>query len=173
METLECIKTRRSIRSFVPKDIPESIIREILTAGIHAPSSGNIQNWEFIVVRDRKTKKLLSESALHQKFIEEAGVVIVVCSDWKRVERAYGRRGRELYSVQNTAAAIQNILLAAWDLGLGTCWIGAFDEEDVKKILKIPKDIKPVAIIPVGYPENVENKPERKSLEKVLHKEKW
>ena len=94
----------------------------------------------------------MAEAALDQSFIEEVPVVIVVCANEDRSSQGYGTRGKTLYCIQDTAAAIQNIHLAAYSLGLGTCWIGAFREEEASAILKVPHGIRPIAIIPVGYP---------------------
>ncbi|NIP67456.1 nitroreductase family protein, partial [Candidatus Bathyarchaeota archaeon] len=97
-------------------------------------------------------KRSLSQAALNQTFIEEAPVVIVVCVDKDRSGWRYGRRGTDLYCLQDTAAATQNLLLAAHALGFGACWVGAFREEKVKEILKTPDRVRPVAIVPVGHP---------------------
>jgi len=171
METLKCIKTRRSVRNFKEKPVPEETLKRIIEAGTYAPSAGNTQDWVFVVVRDSETKRLLSSAALNQWFIAKAPVVIVVCSDLEKISRRYGERGKSLYSIQDTAAAIQNMLLAAWDLGLGTCWVGAFDEERIKEILGLPAGVRPVAIIPAGYPKEVPEKTERQEPE--IHYEKW
>jgi nitroreductase len=152
MEVFECIKTRRSVRSYEKKDVPNELIGQIIFAGIQAPSAGNMQPWEFIVVKDEKTKKELSFAALRQNHVEEAPVVIVVCANPEKSGDRYGDRGRNLYCIQDTAAAIENMLLTANSLGLGTCWIGAFDEGKIKTILNIPERIKAVAIITLGFP---------------------
>ena len=152
MDLFEAIKTRRSIRAFTREEISDREIEKILDAARWAPSAGNIQPWIFVVVKDPGTKRRLSEAALSQFFIEEAPVVIVVCADQERSRRGYGSRGADLYCIQDTAAATQNILLAAHALGLGACWVGAFNEEEVKLILRIPRGIRPVAIVPIGHP---------------------
>ena len=105
-----------------------------------------------MVVSTQKTKQAISNAAFGQKNLQEASVVIVVCADEKRAEESYGARGRTLYCLQDTAAAIENILLTACSMGLGTCWIGAFKEEEIRKVINAPKDMRPVALIPVGYP---------------------
>ena len=173
MNTIECIKTRSSIRKFSGEKIPEKTIRAIIEAATHAPSSGNVQDWEFIVVQNPETRKKLAEAAYNQNFINEAPVVIVVCTDIERIKSSYGERGISLYSIQNTAAAIQNLLLASNEYGLGTCWVGAFNERLVKDILILPTKIRPVAIIPVGYPAEMPRKTPRRKLEEVLHWERW
>lgn len=173
MDVLEAIKGRRSIRAFQETDISQETVEKLIEAARWAPSAGNIQPWEFIIVRNPKTKRSLAEAALGQSFIEEAPVVIVVCADEERSARGYGTRGRTLYCIQDTAAAIQNIHLAAYALGLGTCWVGAFREDEARKILEIPEGIRPVAIIPVGYPAESPLPRSRRSLKQIIHYEKF
>lgn len=172
METIECIKNRRSVRKFKKKNIEKEKLIKILESAINAPSSGNLQNWEFIVIRNDETKKLLAKAALNQNFIAEANVVIVACSNDEKIS-FYGRRGKELYAIQNVSAAIQNILLAANDLGIGSCWIGAFNEKEIKKILEIPENVRPLAIIPLGYPAEIPEKPPRRAISQVVFEEKY
>jgi nitroreductase len=104
-------------------------------------------------------------------FIEAAPVVIVVCADERRCSRRYGARRKNLFCIQDTAAAVQNILLAAYAMGLGTCWVGAFDEEVVKGALKVPDDVRPVALIPVGYAAGASEMRRRRPVSEVMHKE--
>ena len=173
MDVFEAIKGRRSIRAFKNLDIPEETIERLIDAARWAPSAGNIQPWEFIIVRNPETKRKLAEAALNQTFIEEAPVVIVVCADHERSSRGYGSRGATLYCIQDTAAAIQNIHLAATALKLGTCWIGAFREEPVKKTLGIPDGLRPVAIIPVGHPAEQPRPRPRRPLSEIIHYERF
>lgn len=140
----------------------------MLDAGRWAPSAGNIQPWIFIVIQRDELKRDLSEAALGQMFVLEAPFVIVVCADILRSARRYGRRGVELYSIQDTAAATQNMLLAAHSLGLGACWIGAFDENEVRGVLELPQEIRPVALIPLGFPKSYPQAPQRRSLEEFV-----
>lgn len=172
METIECIKTRKSVRKFKKKDIEKEKLIKILEAAINAPSSGNLQNWEFIIVRDEENKKHVAKAALNQNFIADASVVIIACSNNDKII-FYGKRGRDLYAIENVSAAIQNILLAANDLGIGSCWVGAFDEKELKKILEIPENVRPLAIIPLGYPDENPEKPVRRSLSQVVFEEKY
>jgi len=166
MDILTIIKSRRSIREFKNDDIPDEAIIKILEAGVWAPSEGNLQPWKFYVVKDKKKKVQLARAALEQFFISDAPVAIVVCADLKATS-PYGARGTQLYCLQSTAAAIQNMLLTAHSLGFGTCWVGAFDEEQVSKILDLPPELRPVAIIPVGYPAESPAPPSRKKVSKV------
>ena len=170
---LEAIKNRRSIRAFKNEDISSETVEKLIDAARWAPSAGNIQPWEFIIVKNSEVKRRLAEAALNQKFVEEAPIVIVVCADESRSFKGYGLRGKSLYCIQDTAAAIQNIHLAACSLGLATCWVGAFKEEDVRKILDVPDGVRPVALVPVGYPAEKPSPPPRRPLSQIIHYEKF
>ena len=171
MDVLKAIEGRRSIRVFKRDEVSPEIVHKLLDAATCAPSAGNIQPWEFVIIRDAKVKQKLASAALDQTFIEEAPVVIVVCADEAQSSLGYGSRGVTLYCLQDTAAAIQNILLAAHALGLSTCWIGAFQEELVKRALNTPQNIRPVAIIPIGHAAERPRAPPRKSLKEIIHHE--
>ena len=171
MDVLEAIKGRRSIRAFKNQDVPAEIVEKLIEAARRAPSAGNIQPWEFVVVRKPEIKRRLVEAALDQTFIEEAPVVIAVCANEGRSSLGYGVRGKTLYCIQDTAAAIQNILLAAYSLGLGTCWIGAFREERARETLKTPHGVRPIAIIPVGYPAEAPPPPGRRPISQIVRYE--
>jgi len=171
MNVLDAIKGRRSIRAFKDENVSDEVVEKLIEAAKWAPSAGNIQPWEFIIVRKPEIKRRLAEAALDQHFIEEAPVVIVVCADEVRSSEGYGLRGKTLYCIQDTAAAIQNIHLAAYSLGLGTCWVGAFREEEARKILKIPYGIRPVAIIPVGYSAEAPSPRSRRPIRQIIHYE--
>lgn len=173
MDVFEAIKGRRSIRAFQNRDVPPETVDRLIDAARWAPSAGNIQPWEFIIVRKPETKRRLAEAALEQTFIEEAPVVIVVCADENRSSQGYGIRGKTLYCLQDTAAAIQNIHLAAYALGLGSCWVGAFREDEAKKILKTPDGVRPVAIIPVGYPAEKPQPRNRRPINQITHYESF
>ncbi len=175
MDVFESIVTRRSVRSYEKKDVPNELIGQMLEAGVRAPSAGNVQPWEFIVVKDIEIKKQLALAALKQRHVEEAPVVIVVCVDPEKTADKFGERGKSLYCIQDTAAAIENMLLTAHSLGLGTCWIGSFEDDEVKKILSIPQKLKPVALISVGFPREYEKpiKPSRIPFENITSIDKY
>jgi len=173
MDILEAIKGRRSVRAFTDKPVPDEDIMTILDAARQAPSAGNLQPWEFIVVKDAEIKKGLAQAALDQASIEEVSVVIVVCADKSRSSSRYGSRGSTLYCIQDTAAAIQNLHLAAHALGLGTCWVGAFNETEARKLLNAPLNVRPVAIIPVGYPAEKPKPRPRRPLTEIVHRERF
>jgi nitroreductase len=173
METLDCIKGRRSIREFTSARVEKEKLITILECARWAPSSGNIQDWAFVVVEEEARKVQIAEAALGQYWMARASVIIVVCSRLERARMSYGKRGEELYTLQNTAAATQNILLACHDLGLAACWVGAFDEGAIRRILKIPDEARPVALIPIGYPGEKPPAPGRLGLDRVVFLEEY
>jgi len=152
MDIFEAIKKRRSVRSFKKQQIPDEIIEKILDSGKRAPSAGNVHPEIFILIREQEVKDKIANAALNQHFISDAPVVIVACADVEKSERSYGSRGRNLYCIQDTAAAIENMLLSATALGVGSCWVGAFNESKISEILKLPENVRPLAVIPLGYP---------------------
>jgi len=171
LDVLEAIKERRSIRAFTDEKVSEKDVERLIDAARWAPSAGNTQPLELVVVKDKEMKRKLSEAALNQTFIQKAPVVIVVCADLNRSSRGYGSRGERLYSLQDTAAATENILLAAQELGLATCWVGAFRDKEVAKAVKAPKNMKPVAIVPVGHPAERPLAPQKRSVNEIVHYE--
>jgi len=169
MDVFEAIARRRSVRQFAAeKPVDEEAVRRILEAGIAAPSAGNGQSWRFVVVRDPEVKHRLAYEAGHQRFIDQAPVAIVVCADLDAAEKGYGERGRETYALQDTAAAIENMLLAICDMGLGSCWVGAFSEAVASEILGLAGNVRPLAILPVGFPAEPSLRvPPRRRVEEV------
>lgn len=172
MELIEAIKTRRSVRGFTNKPINDDTIKHIIEMGNLAPSAGNLQPRDFVVVKDENIKKQLAQAALNQNFIIQAPVVIVVCANMKRVT-PYGNRGYELYCLQDTAASIQNMLLAVVDQGLSSCWVGAFNENEVVDALDLPSYVRPVAILPIGYSDTQAGSSSKIPIEDLIRYEKW
>ena len=172
-DILDLIKSRRNIKHFIPKFVSWDSIASIIDAARHAPSSGNIQNWKFIVILEQEQKQQIAEAAYDQYDIAMAGALIIVCAEPEKAERYYGLRGERLYSIQNCAAAIQNMLLEAHSLGLGSNWIGAFDEDTLREVCAIPPEIRPQAIIPIGYPKEIPEKPPKYPLETLVYFHKW
>ncbi len=154
MDVLKAVLERRSIRHFLKKDIPDEIIDKLIDALIWAPSAGNLQSRKFYFVKDAELKEKLVAAALGQSFIAEAPLTIVACTDSK-ISRRYGDRGIHLYSIQDVSASIMNMMLVAHELGLGTAWVGAFNEWEVFEILQMPDNLRPVAIVPIGYPARI------------------
>jgi nitroreductase len=171
MELFEAINGRRSIRAFKTRDVEEETVMKLIEAARWAPSAGNIQPWKFVIVRKPHVKKALAKAASNQAHVEEAPVVVVVCADEKRSSMGYGIRGKLLYCLQDTAAATQNILLTAHSLGLGSCWVGAFDEKSARKALNAPERVRPVALIPVGYPDETPRQRDRRRLTEIVYRD--
>ncbi|MFQ5574781.1 MAG: nitroreductase family protein [Terriglobia bacterium] len=153
LDVYEAIHGRRSVRAFErDRPVPSGTVERLLEAAVRAPSAGNVQPWRFWVVRDTDLIARLAEAANGQMFVGGAPVVFVVAADLAASDRSYGRRGVNLYSIQDTAAAVQNLLLAVYAEGLGGCWVGAFSESEVSGCL---------GLIPVGFPAR-DTRPARK-----------
>lgn len=166
-KVLKTILERRSIRDFLKKEIPKDIIEKLIQALIWAPSAGNLQARKFYFVTDPVLKKNLAAAALGQSFIAEAPLVVVACTD-RQIEIKYGEKGVNLYAVQDTACSIMNMMLVACENGLGTVWVGAFKEGEAFEVLDLPDNLRPVAIVPVGYPAKVPAAPQRVPVEKAI-----
>ncbi len=169
MDVFAVINQRRSVRAYKPAEIEEEKLRKVLEAARLSPSASNRQDWKFIVVRDRETKKRLARAAFGQSFIGEAPAVIVACGTEPKAIMACGQPT----STVDVSIACAFMILEACDLGLGTCWIGAFNEGEVRKILKIPELVRVVAVIPLGYPDEGPSQRERKDLDQVICFEKF
>ncbi len=167
MTVLEAVKGRRSIRKFQDRPIPDEYIQKLIEALIWAPSAGNLQARKFYFVEDEGTKEALARAALRQGFVARAPLVVVGCTD-SRIRNVYGDRGVYLYSIQDVACSIMNMMLVAHELGLGTVWVGAFYEDEVSEVLALPGHLRPVAIVPVGYPARVPSPPPRVSPEEAV-----
>jgi nitroreductase len=169
MSFLDVARKRFSVRSYLPRDVEEEKLLKVLEAARVAPSACNLQPWQIYVVRDIQMKMELAEAYPRDWFVK-APVILVVCSDhtqsWKRHD------GKD-YSDVDAAIAADHITLAAADLGLGTCWLGAFDVTKCRKALNLPQHMEPVAMLPLGYPAEQESSnrhtTRRKSLEEIVH----
>jgi nitroreductase len=160
MSLIDFILSRRSIRSYQQKDIPEEILAQILEAGRQAPSAVNKQPIRFIIVKDNEIKKEFSKG-LFNRFVKDAPVVIVGCADVNSL-----LTGK--WAIVDTAIAMQNMVIASLTIGIGSCWIGAFNEDNVKKLLKIPNKWKVVALLTLGYPAEQPNQKNKKKLEEMF-----
>lgn len=171
MKLDEAIKKRRSIRDFSHKKVKWADLLEAIDAALQAPFAGNINNLKFLIISEQETKNEIAKQA-EQNWISNAPYLIMVCSNEAKLEKLYDTRA-STYSKQQAGAAIQNILLKLTDLKIGSCWVGSYQDEIIKQILKIPENIKVEAIIPVGYPSGKIKSVEKQKLENVLNWEKW
>lgn len=167
MDILDIIKSRRSIRKFQQRPIEPEKIDALIEALIWAPSAGNLQARKFYFIENQEVKEALSGAALNQRFIAKAPLVVVACTD-ARIGNIYGARGVNLYAIQDVACSLMNMMLVAHALGLGTVWVGAFNESMVAEIMRLPDNLRPVAIVPVGYPEKIPSPPPRVSPEEAV-----
>ncbi|MCL2478173.1 MAG: nitroreductase family protein [Treponema sp.] len=167
MGFLELAWKRNSVRNFKTDDIPAENIQHLLEAARAAPSGGNCQPWHFYVIRDKALKQKIHDRSCKQDFILNAPVFFIICIDPERSAARYGDRGKNLYSIQDTAAAIENLLLCAVDEGLAACWCGAFDETALSEILELKNGLRPVAVIPVGYAVSEPAKRSRRPVEEI------
>ena len=155
LDLFEAIRKRKSVRSYAPTPIPEEALVKVLDAARLGPSAGNIQPWHFIIVKDEGKRARIAKGCRYGRFLAESPVVIVACGDKKASTHWYA---------VDTAIALEHLVLAATALGLGTCWVGGFDQEDISEMLKLPEKFEVVALMALGYP--------RKKLDllaKILH----
>ena len=184
MEFMDVINIRKSVRSFSDEKISEEILQELFSAARLAPSFQNRQCWRFIVVQDEKKRSELAlKSGLLGKvnfFIKDAPVIIVACADTSKS----GSVNKQDYYLVDVAISFQQMMLAAWNRGIGSCWLAAFNEKSVRKILDIPDKIRLVAMSPFGYPKEKDTfyakavktfagSKKRLDLEKIIMHEKW
>jgi len=160
MKVFDAIRSRRSVRDFKDKDIPRTVIAKLVEAFRLAPSAGNIHYAYTIVVQNPKVRKKIADACTDQEWVGDASAIIVVCSKTSEVEKVYGERGK-MYALQGTAAATQNVLLTAEELGVNGTWIGAFSESKIKKVLKIPQVVQIHNLIALGYAKRIPKAPSR------------
>lgn len=170
MTVEEAIKMRRSVRKYSGKPVEREKVVELLQAARIAPSAGNRQEWRFIVITEEEKRKKLSDAACGQGFVASAPCVIACCAKTDFHEM---RCGQLTYPI-DVAIAIDHMTLRAVELGLGTCWIGAFYEDEVKRLLHIPDQIKVVELLAVGYPAGKDAvSKSRLSLDEIVYYEQW
>ena len=169
MEFNEVIQKRHSIRVFTDQPMEDEKLKQILETANLAPSAGNLQAYEIYVVTDAKKRDGLSCDALAQEYIAKAPVVLVFCTHPELTEGRYTERGSRLYTVQDATIACTFAMLAATDLGLGSVWVGTFDEKVVRLIIGAPEDQVPVVILPIGYPGEFPDQHPRRPLEQLAH----
>jgi len=163
---------RRMVRRYRSDPVPDDVVNRLIAAAVRAPSAGHTQPWAFVVVRDADRRRALAEAALGQMFVAEAPVVIVACAELERSRGRYGERGDQ-YAVIDTAFACSLLLLAVVEEGLGACFVGAFHDAEVARILALPRDVKPIAVISIGRPAETPSPRKLRRPREVIHRERW
>lgn len=164
MDVMEAIRKRRSVRSYKQEPVPDEKLTKILEAARLAPSARNSQSWKFVVVKDPERRKKLAKAAAGQSFVGEAPVVIAAVA----LQPEYVMRCQVPAYAVDLAIAVDHMTLVAVEEGLGTCWIGAFYQDKVRKILNIPEKYKVVALLPLGFPADEAREKHRKSLAEIV-----
>ena len=167
MEFMEVVRRRRSVRRFRPDPVPQAKIDHVLEAARLAPSWANGQCWTFVVVTDTKVKQALAEAG--NDWIAAAPAVIVACAD----PRQSGVKGDQTYYLLDIGIAMEHLVLAAAEQGLGTCWVGWFDEKKARNALGAPSSIRVVASTPLGYPDETPEPRPRKTLGEIVRRDQW
>jgi nitroreductase len=169
MDVFTAVSQRYSVRAYKITDVEEDKLKKVLEAGRLSPSASNRQDWKFIVVKNKETRKKLAKAAFGQSFIGEAPVVVVACGTEPKAMLACGQPAHTV----DVSIAFAYMILQAYELGLGTCWIGAFSEEEARKILSIPEHIRVVGMTPLGYPDQPPPQKSRKSLDQIVCYERY
>jgi len=181
MEFLQVIRNRLSVRNYQKKNIKDDQLQYILSCGHAAPTAGNIQPWEFIIVRNLKLKREIVNttfvgnqelSLTHQEWLMNAPVFIVVCANLNRITNKYGNKMKKL-AYLDCSACIENMLLATVDLGLGSCYISGFREKELAKVLYLPEHLEVIAFLPIGYAKGQLKYRKKRPLKEAIHLESY
>ncbi len=167
MDVFDVIRARQSVRVYQPKEFEPARLQSLLAAINQAPSAGNLQAYQIHVIRNAMLKRALAKAAFDQNFLAQAPVALVFCAVPERAAK-YGKRGEELYAVQDATIAVAYAQLAATALGLATCWVGAFDEQQVARALDLPAGQRPVAMLPVGLAAETPPRSNRRPLSEMV-----
>ncbi len=168
MDVMQAVRGRRSIRAYSSREVEDDKLKMVLEAGRLAPSASNMQDWHFVVVKDKSTRKALEKAAGGQDFLGIAPVVIVACGTTEKTMYC----GQLTYPI-DVSIALSFMILEAYELGLGTCWLGYFEEDEVKRILSIPEQFRVVAMTPLGYPSEEPEQRPRKPMSEFASFEKF
>ena len=169
---LAFLSSRASVRDFAPAPLGEAEIDGILRAARTSPSAGNREAWDVVAVTDGEVREALAEAALSQTHVKDAPCVLAVCANYVRSMSRYGERGI-LYAIQDATIACTIMMLAAHAAGLASCWIGAFDEVEVREVLGLPEHIRPIALLAVGRGKAPTERTGRMDLSEHLHRDCW
>jgi nitroreductase len=169
----QLLARRRMIRKFRADPVSDERVRRVVRAAMRAPSAGHTQPWSYVVVRAAAMRRRLARAALSQMFVADAPVVVVPCADRSRSRGRYGPREGDHYAVIDTAFSSLLLLLAVAEEGLGACFVGAFDEQQVSQVLDLPALVRPLAVIPIGVPAERPRRLKLRALDDALHVEHW
>ena len=173
MEFFETVRNRHSVRKYQPREVEQDKLNQILETVNAAPSAGDLQGYQVILVRDPSTKQALSQASYGQGCLVEAPLALVFCADHLRSAGKYGKRGADLYAVQDATIATAYCQLAATALGLATVWVGAFDPKGVSAAINAPANMTPVSIVAIGYAAEEPGATPRRKLEDLVMPEKF
>lgn len=171
MEFFELLASRHSVRRFKEKEVEEEKLQKILEAANSAPSAGDLQAYEIVVVREKGRREKLASAAYEQESIRGAPIVLVFLANPERSSRKYGKRGAELYCIQDATIAAAYAQLAASALGLGCVWVGSFDEKEVVKAISVRQNLRPVSMLPIGYAAEQPRVTSRRELSELIHED--
>ena len=169
MEFFKVLEERHSVRAYTSQSIESGKLQQILEAINQAPSAGNLQAYEVYVIRQAAGRAALAKAALDQSFLAGAPVDLVFCTNPERTKWKYGRRGIQLYAIQDATIACTFAMLTAVELGLSSVWVGAFDDDAVRQAIGAPAEITPVAILPLGYPAETPEARPRRLINDLVH----
>ncbi len=172
LDFFEVLRLRRSVRAYENRPVEEEKLQRILAAANGAPSAGNLQSYEIVVIRDEETKRALVKAAYNQAFIAQAPVLLLFCANPRRAEAKYGQRGADLFSLQDATIACAYAELTATALGLGAVWIGALDAPAVTQITGIAPEWRPLALLPIGYRGETPPATPRRPLTDLVHEQR-
>lgn len=173
VHTIDFMLKRRSIRKFKAKQVAWDNIVSMINCALNAPCAGGVFGTKFVVVREPENVKAVADACYNQAWISAAPCLIVVLAESEHQKRYYGSRGEKLYTIQNAAACTMSMIIAAESLGLGTCWIGAFDEDKLRGILGLPEHVNAHAILAVGFPDEKPPAPKKPWFKATVYPEKW
>jgi nitroreductase len=171
-EFLDFLKSRSSVRTYEREPLTNEEMDYIIACASTAPSAGNLESWDVIIVTDPEVKEELARAALDQPHVEQAGAIFVVCANYVRSMSRYGERGI-LYGLEDATIACTYMMLAAQAKKLQSCWTGAFSDEEVREILDLPQHIRPVALLTVGRGHVMTERAGRMNPDEHMHREIW
>jgi len=173
MDLKDVVQETINVKKYWADKILLELVEEIIDSGRYATCAGTTVSWKVIVITDDKLKDKISTCCMDQNWIGKAPVVLVVCSDATSFKKFYGKKGEDVYAIQNTIAAAENMRITATSLGISSCWISFFEEKSLKRVLKIPEKIKPEVVITLGYSDMKTERPSRTGLDRLVYFNEW